>query len=179
MRHCRRQPSGFLDLPAQSLPKLDLSSRREPFNSSSRWARPASRDELVACRRLASAVLCALRGGGASGALLLATCRARALAANTPLAESKRGRGSVPRRPVARTRGRGKAGTSDRSATATDADDTARPAAGDEQVGRRAAFGALHSSRRGRRVSLFPSDCAASRRLAESAAGAAVPAFSA
>ena len=67
-------------------------------------------------------------------ALHSATSRARALAANTPLAESKRGRGSVPRRPVARTRGRGKAGTSDRSATATDADDAARLAAGDKRV---------------------------------------------
>jgi hypothetical protein len=64
----------------------------------------------------------------------LATRRARALATNAPLAESKRGRGSVPGRPVARTRGHGKAGTSDRSATATDADDAARLAAGEIQV---------------------------------------------
>ena len=64
----------------------------------------------------------------------LATRRARVFAVSTPLAESRRGGGSVPRRPVARTRGHGKAGTSDRSATATDADDAARLAAGEIQV---------------------------------------------
>jgi hypothetical protein len=47
--------------------------------------------------------------------------RARVFAVSTPLAESRRGGGSVPRRPVARTRGRGKAGTSARSAMGSDA----------------------------------------------------------
>jgi hypothetical protein len=43
-------------------------------------------------------------------------------AARRPLAASKRGRGSVPRRPLASTRGRGEAGTTaDRSAMASDA----------------------------------------------------------
>jgi hypothetical protein len=55
----------------------------------------------------------------ARGCARSATRRALAFAAKRRLAASQRGRGSVPRWRVARTPGRGRAGTSDRSVTAT------------------------------------------------------------
>ena len=79
----------------------------------------------VGAAELAAAAL-GLRRRLRSGAPLMATRRALTVAAIGPLAASKRGRGSVLCRPVARTRGRGKAGPSDQSATACNAPTTRR-----------------------------------------------------
>jgi hypothetical protein len=101
-------------------------SRRAPLYAAHNSAGPADQ-VLVAGSALAIArkqrrgrVSRRCRGPGASRVSRLARGRARVLAVNTPLAES-RGGGSVPRGPVVRTRRRGKAGMSARSAMESDA----------------------------------------------------------